>query len=162
MSVETGAAAAGTAAAAIDSLDHVAITVADMDRSLAFYAGLLGCEVLGQLLLDDGTFKLVYLRKGRALIELFAHRTVSAQPGSTDAPAAARAPDRVGFEHLAFHSDDVDGVAAALAAAGVPFSVAPKDAAGDVRLAFFRDPDGNTLEVVSNLPEMEPYRSGWS
>jgi glyoxylase I family protein len=162
VSVEAGAAAAGGAAAAIDSLDHVAITVADMDRSLAFYAGLLGCEVLGQLLLDGGTFKLVYLRKGRALIELFAHRTETADAGSTGAPAVARAPDRFGFEHLAFHSDDVDGVAAALAAAGVPFSVTPKDAAGNVRLAFIHDPDGNTMEVVSNLPEMEPYRSGWS
>ncbi len=160
MSVAAGDAVTGSAAAAIDSLDHVAITVADMDRSLAFYAGLLGCEVLGQLLLDDGTFKLVYLRKGRALIELFAHRSAPPDPDRSGAPAPA--PRRGGFEHLAFHSDDVDAVAADLAAAGVPFSVAPKDAAGNVRLAFFRDPDGNTLEVVSNLPEMEPYRSGWS
>jgi glyoxylase I family protein len=158
VSVAADDAVAGGVAAAIDSLDHVAITVADMDRALAFYAGLLGCEVLGQLVLDDGTFKLVYLRKGRALIELFAHRTAPPDPSGT----SARAPVRVGFEHLAFHSDDVDGVAAALAAAGVPFSVAPRDAAGNVRLAFFRDPDGNTLEVVSNLPEMEPYRPGWS
>ncbi len=144
--------------AAVDSLDHVALTVADMDRALDFYAGLLGCEVLGQLLLDDGTFKLVYLRKGGALIELFAHRTPPAP-----APATARegAPT-LGFQHLAFHTDDVDGVAASLAAAGVPFSVAPKDAAGNVRLAFLRDPDGNVIELVSNLPEMEPYRSGWS
>jgi len=146
----------GGSATAVGDLDHVALTVADMDRALDFYAGLLGCEVLGQLLLDDGTFKLVYLRKGRALIELFAHRT---PPGR--APETAPAPT-LGFQHLAFHTDDVDAAAASLASAGVPFTVTPKDAAGNVRLAFFRDPDGNLLELVSNLPEMEPYRPGWS
>jgi glyoxylase I family protein len=145
-------------APALGSLDHVALTVADMDRALDFYEGLLGCEVLGQMLLDDGTFKLVYLRKGRALIELFAHRT---PPAAVPRPARDGGPT-LGFQHLAFVTDDVDGVAASLAAAGVPFTVPPKDAAGGVRLAFFLDPDGNVLELVSNLPEMEPYRPGWS
>jgi catechol 2,3-dioxygenase-like lactoylglutathione lyase family enzyme len=45
--------------------DHVAVTVHDMERSVGFYRDLLGFEVVGQLLLDDDTFKIVYLRPGR-------------------------------------------------------------------------------------------------
>jgi catechol 2,3-dioxygenase-like lactoylglutathione lyase family enzyme len=55
-------------------LDHVAITVADLERSIAFYTEMLGCAVAGQLLLDDGDFKIVYLRSGDAVVELFAFR----------------------------------------------------------------------------------------
>jgi hypothetical protein len=30
-----------------------------------------------------------------------------------------------------------------------------------VRLAFFRDPDGNLLELVSGVPNVAPYEPGW-
>ncbi len=142
----------------IASVDHVAITVRDMERAIRFYRDLLGCSVLGQLVLDEGTFKLVYLRKGRAYIELFAHRS---SPPAGEGTGEPQQEGRPGFQHLAFQVDDVDAVAARLAAAGVSFTTHPTDATGNVRLAFFRDPDGNTLELVSRLPDMEPYRPGW-
>lgn len=146
-----------------DGLDHVAITVRDMDRALAFYQGLLGCEVLGELMLDGGARKLVYLRAGAAQLELFADRPPAGS--SEDAGAGAGSPPSdppaLGFQHVAFHTGDVDGVAARLRGAGVTFHVGPLDATGNVRLAFVRDPDGNLVELVSRLPDMRPYRSGW-
>jgi catechol 2,3-dioxygenase-like lactoylglutathione lyase family enzyme len=137
-------------------LDHVAITVADMERSVAFYRDLLDFEVLGQLFLDDGGFKIVYLRSGAAHVELFAFRGAGSE-------TAVGVPDTVGgFKHLALQTDDVDGVAARLKAAGVTFTIEPVDAVGGVRLAYFRDPDGNLLELVSRVPDVAPYRPGWS
>ena len=133
--------------------DHVALTVADMDRAVAFYRDLLGCTVLGQLALDGGRFRLVYLRKCEAYLELFAH-----DPPAPAAPSTGADGPHLGYQHIAFKTDDVDAVAASLAAAGVAFSDGPRDAPGGVRLAFFHDPDGNLLELVSNLPELEPYR----
>jgi glyoxylase I family protein len=46
----------------------------------------------------------------------------------------------------------VDALAAALAAAGVPFT---KSASGRAAL-FFRDPDGNTLECAEHAPWRAP------
>ena len=137
-------------------LDHVAITVADLERSIAFYTDMLGCTVAGQLLLDDGDFKIVYLRSGDAVVELFAFR-------GSEARTRTDASDREGgFKHLAFTTSDVDALAARLRAADVPFTLHPMDAKGNVRIAFFRDPDGNLLEIVSGFPDVEPYRTGWA
>ncbi len=137
------------------SLDHIAVTVQDMERAVTFYRNVLGLEVLGQLLLNEGTFKLVYLQAGAARIELFAFTEEGRRSETAD-----RNED-LGFKHIAFTVDDVDAVARRLQAHDVPFTVEPTDAPGGVRLAFFHDPDGNLLEIVDRLPDMAPYRTGW-
>ena len=137
------------------SLDHIAITVHDMERAVDFYRDVLGLEVLGQLLLNEGTFKLVYLQAGAGRIELFAFTEEGRRSQTAD-----RNEDP-GFKHVAFGVDDVDAVAGRLKAKSVRFTVEPTDAPGGVRLAFFHDPDGNLLEIVDRLPRMAPYRPGW-
>ena len=138
------------------SLDHIAITVQDMDRAVDFYRDVLGFEVLGQLMLNDDTLKLVFLQAGSARLELFAYTEEGRRNDASD-----RNED-LGFKHLAFHVNDVDAVATRLHEHGVDFTVEPTDAAGGVRLAFFRDPDGNLLEIIDRLPDMAPYRPGWT
>jgi catechol 2,3-dioxygenase-like lactoylglutathione lyase family enzyme len=94
---------------------------------------------------------LVYLQAGAGRIELFTF----AEEGRR---AASDRNEDLGFEHVAFQVDDVDAVAARLRARDVEFPVEPLDAAGNVPLAFFRDPDGNPLELVNRLPDMDTYR----
>lgn len=133
-------------------LDHPAITVKDLKRSIEFYRDILGFEVLGQMVQRNGTFKIVYLQAGDARIELF-HFTEKGRdldPTVTDLD--------LGFKHLGFRVDDVDAVAAELKAKGVEFTVEPKDSSsGGVRLAFFKDPDGNLLEIISGELNLEPF-----
>ena len=59
---------------------------------------------------------------------------------------------QLGNRHLAFYVGDVDAEAARLREAGVEFTVEPQDVTGDVRLAFFLDPDGTLLELLSGPP----------
>ena len=59
---------------------------------------------------------------------------------------------QLGNRHLGFYVGDVDAEAERLREAGVEFTIEPQDATGQVRLAFFRDPDGTVLELLSGPP----------
>ena len=123
--------------------DHVAVTVSNLDRALEFYTGLLGFPVIGQLFFNDERgFTITYLKAGAAVLELFSF----AKPTI----AYRWNPDEtvLGLKHLGFLVDDVDTVAHLLKEAGVPFIYEPVDALGNVKTAFFADPDGNALELI--------------
>lgn len=109
----------------------VEIGVRDLRAAEAFYGGLLG--------LRDERVRLVERAGG----------------------AGGRIDDdrRLGVRHLAFYVGDVDGEAERLRAAGVQFTIEPQVATGEVRLAFFRDPDGTLLELLSGPPA---YHRTWS
>ena len=97
-------------------IGRVEIRVRDLAAAHDFYGGLLGFA-------DDRV----------RLIEA---------PGREDWVDDDR---QLGNRHLALYVGDVDAEAARLHEAGVEFTVEPQDATGDVRLAFFRDPDGTPL-----------------
>ena len=111
-------------------VSRVEILVRDLARSQDFYGGLLG--------LADERVRVV---EGVA------------DDGWVD-------DDRqLGNRHLAFYVSDVDAEAARLAQAGVEFLFEPVDHKGGVRLAYFRDPDGTVLELLSGTPTYDRTRS---
>jgi catechol 2,3-dioxygenase-like lactoylglutathione lyase family enzyme len=101
----------------------VEIAVRDLARAERFYGGLLG----------------------------FADERVRLVGGTAD-DGWVDDDRQLGNRHLAFYVPDVDAEAARLREAGVEFTVEPQDATGDVRLAFFLDPDGTSLELLSGPP----------
>lgn len=129
----------------IHGLDHVALTVSDLDRALAFYRGLLGFRVLGHLDFphDPRGFTITYLDTGRGMIELFSFTQASTQPPGWQADDL-----QAGMRHLALRVTGLDSIAATLRDAGVPFTMPPTDANGGVRIAFFTDPDGTLIELI--------------
>jgi catechol 2,3-dioxygenase-like lactoylglutathione lyase family enzyme len=132
------------------SFDHVTITVSDLDKALHFYHKLLGFPVLGQLFLkDEHDFTITCLQAGTAMIELFSF----AQP--TIPHPWKRDETVLGLKHLGFLVDNVDSVAGRLKAAGVCFIYQPADALGNVKTAFFKDPDGNALELIDGTCEYD-------
>lgn len=74
-----------------------------------------------------------------------AYRTVT----QLDAPIA----EGVAALQLAFRVEpaDVDACAVALEQAGVAIVDPPRDQAGGHRTLFFRDPDGNLLEIYADI-----------
>ena len=110
---------------------HIALRSPNWARAKAFYNEVLGFPIVGQLEGKD----IVFLDIGGTTIELL--------PGSAE--DVTERP-KCGLMHLAFEVEDVDAVYAQLAAKGVQFTIEPRDV-GDIRLAFFLDPDGNQLEL---------------
>ena len=142
----------------VRGLDHVSVTCADLDRSLAFYHGVLGIPVRdrGELAgpeIDavlgvqgvDGAFADLELGEGRTL-ELLEYRHPSGAPADS-------AVHRPGGGHLALRVDDVDALAARLRHAGfAPGSAATLDEPGSfwhgARLLYVQDPDGAVVELI--------------
>jgi len=110
---------------------HIALKVADVSVAKRFYTETLGFRVQGQI---PGK-EIYFIDIGGTSIEL-----MGAEGGVEAGQPTA------GFVHLAFEVDDVDATYEELRAKGVRFTVQPRDV-GDIRLAFFTDPDGNTLEL---------------
>lgn len=115
---------------AIQRSHHIALKTRHFEESKKFYTDTLGFKIVGTL----GEGRILFIDIGGTTIELI---------GTSD-PAPAEQPS-VGFTHLAFQVDDVDATYADLKAKGVNFHAEPRGEG--LRTAFFRDPDGNVLEL---------------
>jgi len=142
----------------VGGLDHVSVTCADLERSLAFYHGMLGIPVRsrGQLAgpaIDavlghdgvDGAFADLELGEGRTL-ELLQYR----RPHGAPLDVAVHRP---GAGHLALRVDDVDALARRLEQAGcAPGAAVTLDKPGSfwhgARILYVQDPDGAVVELI--------------
>lgn len=147
------------------AVEAVGITVADMDRALAFYTGVLPFakvtdrERSGRPYeLLTGVFgarsRVVRLRLGSEEIEL----TEFLAPRGRPMPADVRPNDRV-FQHVAIVVHNIDEAYAVLRKHGVEYaSTGPQRLpawnpnAGGISAFYFRDPDRHFLEIISFPP----------
>lgn len=124
----------------IERLDHLVLTVADQEATCRFYASVLGMDRVefgaGRLALRFGNQK-INLHKARAEISPFAKRPT---PGSADLCFVTRSA--------------LSDIRAALEAAGGEVELGPvrrTGATGPLLSIYFRDPDGNLIEVSNQL-----------
>ena len=120
----------------IDRLDHLVLTVADIERTCAFYSGILGFEVLrfgeGRVALGFGNQKINLHQTGKE----FEPKALRPTAGSGDLCFIAATP--------------VDEVIRELDAAGVAIEEGPVErtgAIGRIRSVYLRDPDLNLIEI---------------
>ena len=95
------------------TIDHVAVVVADLDATIAFYTQTLGfSEVYREIVADQGV-EVVGLRAGDAVIELL-------RPLDAASPVAAfRGNAATKLHHTAYRVTDIVAELARLKAAGV-------------------------------------------
>jgi catechol 2,3-dioxygenase-like lactoylglutathione lyase family enzyme len=131
-------------------LTYVEIGVTDLGRSAELYEGLLGLRPADGRPAEDGVR---WLAAGPALLKL-----VEVPDGDA---GGYRSDDDLqrGMRHIGFKVGDTDLQAERLRAAGVRFTLEPLDATGDVRIAFFRDPDGTLLELIAGNVHYHRTRS---
>jgi catechol 2,3-dioxygenase-like lactoylglutathione lyase family enzyme len=142
------------------TLVHVDITVADMERSLAFYAESLGLLVLEDCVVDsDAAFflsggtsrkmRMVFLMNPNSRSSLVELIQFLDDGGRGAATASARRQDVT----LAFRVSDLGEVARVMAADGRhPVSDVFRmqlSQLGQAQVVFYRDPDGRLLEFVA-------------
>jgi catechol 2,3-dioxygenase-like lactoylglutathione lyase family enzyme len=145
----------------LQAVGAVAMTVGNMDRSIAFYSDVLGfekvsdVEVLGEAYERlQGIFglrlRVVRLRLGEETLELQEYLTPRGRP----IPVDSRSHDRW-FQHIAIIVSDMDRAYARLRQHRVEHaSPAPQRLpdwnvnAGGIRAFYFKDPDGHPLEVL--------------
>ena len=117
-------------------IQHVSVIVADLERALDFYVGLLGLEVSDER--PDLGYAGAWLKVGTQQI----HLLVLPNPD----PVSDR-PGHVGRDrHAAFRVTGLDELEQSLAAAGVVFT---RSRSGR-RALFCRDPDGNGVELIES------------
>ena len=127
-------------ATAMPAITHVALTVRDLDTSVAWYTNVLGCApVLDE---DTGPFRHVVYSMGNTLLGLHGFPSLT-----SEAPFDERRP---GLDHLAFGVAGRDELAAwadRLDALGVAHG--PIVDAGYGSGLSFRDPDNIALELFA-------------
>ena len=133
-------------------IGHVALRVADIERSRAFYTTVLGFEVVEEDPEHGGVFM---------ALEGLSH-TIDLFP--VDDPRATRAEARgaVGVRHVAFLVESEQALRDAyvtLQGNGVTIVRAVDHVSQ--KSIYFHDPDGNLLEIYYELPDArERFRQG--
>jgi catechol 2,3-dioxygenase len=125
-----------------DRIGHVVIKVRDLERSRKFYTDVMGLTEMAEL----ANLKMAFFASnGRD------HHEIAVVEVGKDAPGAQAG--EIGLNHIAFRLTDEAHLHAAfeeLKAKQVPI-VATVDH-GVTKSVYFRDPDGNQLEVYCDNP----------
>jgi lactoylglutathione lyase len=134
---------------------HTCIRVRDIDRSTEFY-GRLGLEHRGQLNFESAYNVYMGLPGDGDVLEM----TVNV---GRDEPYDLGE----GYNHMALVVDDLDGLLASLAQAGIepekpPYGVGGTDSREEYRICFVADPDGYRIELIDHAfptPQDPPHPS---
>ena len=138
--------------------DHVGVTVDDLDRTIAFFAGL-GLEIEGRAFVEgdfidtvtgiaDSRSEIVMMRvpDGGTAVELSSFVRPQNEPGSSDALA-----NRIGLRSLSFEVGDLRTEVDRLAADGYGLVSGIGEYEGAWRMAYVRGPEGIIVALAERI-----------
>lgn len=122
----------------ISGFDHVVFTVADIAQTIAFYEKALGMRA-------------VTFGAGRRALT-FGHHKINLHQAGQEFDPHARHPVPGSADLCLVTATPLEAVIAHLAAVGVEIEEGPvpkTGASGPITSVYFRDPDGNLIEVAT-------------
>ncbi len=122
----------------LEGTHHIAIIASDEQRALDFYINKLGFTLEKETWRPAQQDYLRMLRLADTVIELFIH---------PDAPQRVTGPEALGLRHLAFRVTDIEAARDWLNSRGIETEPIHDDTANGGHYVFFRDPDGQPLEL---------------
>jgi lactoylglutathione lyase len=121
---------------------HTMLRVGDLDRSIAFYTGLLGMQLLRRKDFPGGRFTLAFLGYGAESEQTVLELTHNWDTASYELGTA--------YGHIAIGVDDVYAACERIKARGGKVVREPGPMQhGSTVLAFVEDPDGYRVELLS-------------
>ena len=120
-------------------LDHIVLCVSDVSRTIAFYEGVLGMKALEE-------------RPGKWSLHFGANK-ISLQDAKT-APDMARDTVPGSGNFCVLTEEPVSRLADSLQKLGIDIVAGPDEragATGRILSVYFRDPDGNLVEISNRL-----------
>lgn len=134
-------------------IEHTALSVSDLDRSLAFYRDLLGMNVVFEVDFSDETLGIVngltgckarvaHLALGDSVLELFEYREPEGRP-----LARERRQCDTGFIHIGFRVTGIHEHYQRMKQAGVRFFSEPLEVRPGTSIVYFQGPDGEVCEM---------------
>ena len=139
----------------IKGFNHVGVSVADLERSIAFYRDVFGLEQACPAFpfggpnyarimdLPDPRGRMCVMAGGGLQLELFEF----AQPEPAAKDPNHSVADR-GLTHFGVDVDDIEAAFARMQAQGVRFHSPVLQFPGGMKAAYGRDPDGNVFELL--------------
>jgi lactoylglutathione lyase len=128
-------------------LDHVGLSVADLDAQAEWYCRALGLRTSTPFEVAPLGLRGVFVVGDTGLAIELLERAGSA-PG-LQAPDTATALLTRGYGHICLRVTDVDATHAALLAAGASERMPPRESPeAGVRMSFVADPEGNLIELL--------------
>jgi catechol 2,3-dioxygenase-like lactoylglutathione lyase family enzyme len=122
----------------IDRIDHIVLTVRDIAATCAFYERVLGMTT-------------VTFAGGRKALS-FGRQKINLHQAGREFEPKARTPVAGSGDFCLIATTPLDAVIAHLKACGVAVEEGPvpkTGATGPIRSVYFRDPDGNLVEVAN-------------
>ncbi len=129
----------------VTSIDHLVLTVHDIEVSCIFYTRILGMDIVefadNRKALAFGSQKINLHEQGKE----FEPKAAAATPGSQDICLLTDKPMDNITSHLQRHSVEI-----------IAGPVLRTGACGPIMSVYFRDPDGNLLELAGPLRSNKP------
>jgi len=120
-----------------EGIDHLALTVRDVERSVRWYRDVLGFEPWHEGMWDGIP---VFIGKGDTALALF--------PAKANARSTSSSRDQIGMLHFALRSDRENFLAAQkeLKRRGIQFGFQDHEISHSI---YFQDPDGHEVEITT-------------